>query len=312
MNKVIRRNTALIRDAQDGLAKPQKSLPAKWFYDNAGSALFEKITELPEYYPTRTEIQILQDNAVRLTGAVPDGAALVELGSGASVKTRLLLDQMKNLGAYVPIDISAAFLMESAAKIADDYAGLAVTPIAGDFLSSPDFPEAIWQLDKVGFFPGSTIGNLEPLTAVKLLTQVRAWPNVKGFIVGLDLVKDTDRLIAAYDDCSGVTAAFNKNILERLNREAAANIDLGLFAHVARWNADQSRIEMHLVAAEAVTFAIDGHSFEMAKGESIHTENSHKYTQDSFAQMASAGGWTVNDFLIDAQNDFAVALLGPK
>lgn len=311
MNQPLRRNADLIASAHAGLSRPQKTLEAKWFYDEAGSALFEQITALPEYYPTRTEIAILRNQIDALAAFVPPGAALVELGSGASTKTRILLDHLTALASYIPLDISAAFLTETAKRIAAAYPDIDVLPVAADFLMPLSFPETHLSQPKIAFFPGSTIGNLEADAATELMAQVRRWPHVAGFILGVDLVKDTDRLIAAYDDAAGVTAAFNRNILRRLNREAGATIDCAGFDHQARWNAGASRIEMHLVARDTQTFLVDGAPFSMATDESIHTESSHKYSKESITAMARRSGWILERFLTDPAEDFAVCLLVP-
>ena len=311
MNKPIRKNAALIASAQAGLSQPQKVLDPKWFYDAAGSALFEQITDLPEYYPTRTEVQILADSVATLAQAVPAGALLVELGSGASTKTRILLDHLHGLSGYMPLDISAAFLAEIAAGLTADYPDLAITPMAADFMAPLTFPDTTAGTPKLGFFPGSTIGNLEADAAIDLLARVREWPDIAGFILGVDLVKAPARLIAAYDDAQGVTAAFNMNALHRLNRDAAATFDPAQFRHEARWNAEAERVEMHLVAQADLSFAVDGVLFDMAEGESIHTENSHKYTRAKIDAMAAASGWRVSQWFTDAQSDFAVTTLVP-
>ena len=311
MNKPLRIHAALVASAHATLARPQKALEAKWFYDSAGSDLFEQITELPEYYPTRTELGILQDRVAQLAAGVPAGTALVELGSGASTKTRILLDHIPAISRYIAVDISAAFLADVAARVAQDYPHLDVTPVAADFLELLDFPDHVRAQPKVAFFPGSTIGNLEADEAVGLMAQVRQWPGIRGFVLGVDLVKDTNRLIAAYDDAQGVTAAFNRNILHRLNREAAANFDVTAFDHAARWNAKAARIEMHLVARTAQSFVVDGRTFHMNAGDSIHTESSHKYTRDRIVDMAGQAGWHLDQFHTDPARDFGVCFLRP-
>ncbi len=311
MNKPIRNNTLLGASARAGLSTAQKTLEAKWFYDHAGSALFEEITFLPEYYPTRTETKILQDNIATISRLFPDGAALVELGSGASTKTRLLLDGVDQIGGYVPLDISGEFLLETATILAEDFPSIPVHPVVADFMEPMTFTPKTQDMPKVAFFPGSTLGNLESDAAVDLMARVSHWPNVKGFLLGVDLVKAVDRLIAAYDDAAGVTAAFNLNLLHRLNREAGATIDVSAFLHEARWNARTSRIEMHLVAQRATRFFVDGKEFSMRFGESIHTESSHKYTFERIEQMAERSGWTAKEVFVDECQDFAVVYLEP-
>lgn len=312
MNQLIRKNAAFITAAHAGLARTPKTLDPKWFYDDAGSALFEQITELPEYYPTRTEVQILTDCVSDLSGAVPDGSFLVELGSGASTKTRILLDHVAHLSGYMPLDISGAFLAQIANGLQQDYPSLDIRPMVADFMKPLRFPDDVAARPKVAFFPGSTLGNLSVDAAIALMRAVRNWPNVAGFVLGIDLVKSPRRLIAAYDDAQGVTAAFNMNILHRLNREGAAAIDPTAFRHKARWNAQDERVEMHLVARLDTKFAVDGRDYQMRAGDSIHTENSHKYTRDRVARMARASGWRIDQWSTDADQDFAVTVLLPS
>ncbi|NRA88649.1 MAG: L-histidine N(alpha)-methyltransferase [Rhizobiales bacterium] len=312
MNKHILENLDLLTSALTSLSAQKKWLDSKWFYDNAGSAIFEEITELPEYYPTRTEVAILNKNIDQLQQYIPDGAALVELGSGSSTKTRILLDKFDNLNAYLPLDISEDFLKHSANDIAIQYPNLIVDPLVADFMSPFEFPTNYMDRTKVAFFPGSTIGNLEADKAINLLASVHRWDKISAFIIGIDLVKDTNILIQAYDDAAGVTAAFNLNILRRLNREIGANFDLAQFKHEARWNTEKSRIEMHLVSLVAQTVEIGTKILTFAAGESIHTENSHKYTRESFEQIANQSGWNIRKFITDEDDLFAIAVLSPK
>ncbi|MFQ6553105.1 L-histidine N(alpha)-methyltransferase [Aestuariibius insulae] len=312
MDKRIVENQALLNEARAGLTAIPKSLPSKWLYDDRGSALFEQITGLPEYYPTRTEIGILTDTASRLARYVPKGGALVELGSGSSLKTRILLDQLPDLGTYLPIDVSASFLQASASDLARSYASITVTPVVADFSDDIDFPVEHGAQPKTAFFPGSTLGNLTADEATALLTRVRQWPGIEAFIIGIDLVKDIRTLINAYDDAAGVTAAFNRNILHRINREAGGTFDPDRFAHEARWSSEHSRIEMHLVSHVAQTVQLAETEIAFRPGESIHTESSHKYTEDTLEKIVRAAGWTVDLFLTDASKAFAVAALRPK
>ncbi len=309
MDKPIVTNRALHADALAGLRLSVKRMHPKWFYDSAGSQIFEQITELPEYYPTRTEISILRSEIDTLASFVPEGAALIELGSGASTKTHILLGALKKLGVYVPVDVSGEFLLSVADDLARDYPALTVAPLVGDFLKDLALPAATDGLPKIAFFPGSTIGNLEPSEARDLLRRVRDWPGIAGFILGVDLVKAPDTLVRAYDDSSGVTAAFNKNLLHRMNREIGADFRAENFAHEARWNADKSRIEMHLVSQKAQRVWIGQDSIAFADGESIHTENSHKYTRAAVEDLAAKAGWRVAEFLADPQHHFAVTVL---
>ncbi|MBC7154551.1 MAG: L-histidine N(alpha)-methyltransferase [Rhodobacteraceae bacterium] len=311
MNRTAGLNADLLKAALTGLTGPDKSMDPKWFYDRAGSALFERITRLPEYYPTRTETAILTAGIARIAAHVPKGSALVELGSGASVKTRILLDGLHDLAAYLPVDVSESFLRQVAADLDRAYPALPVVPIIADFMAPLRLPAAYADHPKVGFFPGSTIGNLEPDRARALLASVRQWPGIAAFIVGIDLVKDVETLVQAYDDAAGVTAAFNRNLLVRLNREAGARFDPDTFDHEARWNPDLARMEMHLVSRVEQGVAIGPGMARFAAGESIHTESSHKYTRDSFDDLARAAGWRRDTFLSDAQDHFAVTVLLP-
>ncbi|MEQ7155373.1 ergothioneine biosynthesis protein EgtB [Brevundimonas aurifodinae] len=292
-----------------GLSRPQKAVSPKWFYDAAGSDLFEDITRLPEYYPTRQEAALLRSLAPALTDRFGENAVLVEFGSGASEKTRILLDSASTLAAYVPIDISPDALNVAAASIAEAYPHLEVAPMVGDFLNLAPLPE-LGRGRRIGFFPGSTIGNLEPDQAVAFLANARERLGPTAlFILGVDLVKDPAILVAAYDDAKGVTAAFNRNLLVRANRELGADFDLDGFVHEARWNADRSRMEMHLKATRAMTVRIGDQTVSVAPGETIHTESSRKFTRGSVAAMAQAAGWRVADFQISPEPSVAIAVL---
>lgn len=292
-----------------GLSRPQKAVSPKWFYDAVGSELFEDITRLPEYYPTRQEAALLRELAGDLTARFGDDAVLVEFGSGASEKTRILLDAAPTLGAYVPIDISPDALNAAAASIAKAYPTLQVAPMVGDFINLAPLPE-LGRGRRIGFFPGSTIGNLEPDQAVAFLANARERLGSNAlFILGVDLVKDEATLVAAYDDAQGVTAAFNKNLLVRANRELSADFALDAFAHEARWNAEASRIEMHLRAERDMTVRIGAETFDFAAGETIHTESSRKFTQGSVAAMAEAAGWRVAEFRAGPAPSVALAVL---
>jgi dimethylhistidine N-methyltransferase len=312
MDKPLVSNRALLSAALDGLCANPKRMHPKWFYDHVGSEIFERITRLPEYYPTRTEISILRREIGTLAGYVPDGASLVELGSGASTKTRILLDALDGLGAYVPVDVSGDFLHGIARDLDQTYPGLEVAPVVGDFLQNLALPPVTEGLPKVAFFPGSTIGNLEPAEARSLLRRVRAWPDVAAFVLGLDLVKPPETLIRAYDDAAGVTADFNRNLLHRLNREAGADFDVDGFDHEARWIEEHFRIEMHLVSRTAQEANLGGTLISFSEGESIHTENSHKYTRETADELAAGSDWRVTEFLTDPDGLFAVAVLLPR
>ncbi|WP_333781690.1 ergothioneine biosynthesis protein EgtB [Hoeflea prorocentri] len=292
-----------------GLTTPRKTIEAKWLYDAEGSALFDQITELEEYYPTRTETAILSNEAHRLAAHVPEGAALVELGSGSSVKTRLLLDALPSLGAYVPVDISVTHLEAAAERLAADYVSLDVHPVVADFTSAFAMPQAVESAPKVLFFPGSTIGNFEIDEAAELMARLRKIEDVDTFVIGFDLVKERKTLLRAYDDSDGVTARFNLNLLSRINRELEADFDVSAFTHQACWNEDRSRIEMHLVSSSDQSVTIAGETVRFSEGETIHTENSHKYTPERFEDIANEAGWSLAELWMDENNHFAVAVL---
>ncbi|MEM7489340.1 MAG: L-histidine N(alpha)-methyltransferase [Pseudomonadota bacterium] len=303
--------SALLAEALEGLSGPRKRLSPKWLYDRRGSELFEAITALPEYYLTRTEAAILSANAARLAALVPPGGALVELGSGASVKTRTLLDAGRHLGAYVPIDISADFLHATADDLRARYPGLAVHPVVGDFTRPVSLPAAVEGRAKAGFFPGSTIGNLAPDDAAGLLAGARAWPGVEAFVLGADMVKDAGELVAAYADAQGVTAAFISNILRRLNDEVHADFDLDGLVYRAIWNAEAAQIEMGLVSRRDQVVGLGGEVIAFAEDETIHVSTSRKYTAGSLSALVGRGGWRIEEMVTDPANRFAVAVLRP-
>jgi dimethylhistidine N-methyltransferase len=301
------------RDLLAGLSARPKHLPPKYFYDAAGSQLFERITELPEYYPTRIELEILADHAEDIAAFLPDGAALIEFGSGSSAKVRLLLRKLPRLGAYVPVDISAEFLEQEAARLRREFPRLKVVPVAADFTRPFALPGSVGNPALAGFFPGSTIGNFEPDAARNFLRLAgRVLGQRATFVVGVDLVKDRYVLERAYADDAGVTAQFNLNVLARANREIEANFDLSAFAHRAFYDAERSRIEMHLVSRAAQTVRVLGRSFAFAAGESIHTENSYKYTVDAFLTLAGQAGWRSAAVFLDADALFSVHVLRAK
>jgi dimethylhistidine N-methyltransferase len=302
---------AFRRDVIEGLVRTPKSIPPKWFYDAKGSELFEAITQLPEYYPTRAETQLLTRIAPEIATRIPDGAILIEYGSGASAKTRLILDAAPQLAAYAPIDISASALEAAAASIRSDYPGLVVEPLARDFTKSGAAPAAATGRRRIGFFPGSTIGNFDSADAVRLLAEARRLMGEDGlFILGADLVKEVSVMTAAYDDAAGVTADFNKNLLTRINRDLGGDFDLAAFNHRALWNAVDSRIEMHLVSRRAQRVRLTGRAFDFAAGESLHTENSYKFTVEDVTGMARRAGWRLIERWIAPPPAFAVFLFG--
>ncbi|GAA4709113.1 L-histidine N(alpha)-methyltransferase [Sphingomonas lutea] len=299
---------AFRKDVLAGLAAPVPAIPARWLYDRRGSELFDDITRLPEYYPTRTETALLQQVMPQVAARLPAGAAVIEFGAGSATKTPILLKGI-HPAAYVPVDISGDYLRASAADLQREFPNLEVIPVVADFMRKFDLPGGLDGLPRIGFFPGSTIGNFVPWSATNLLRQFRDLLGDRSkLLIGMDRLKDVDRLVAAYDDPRGVTAEFNLNLLERINRELGGDVPVDAFAHDARWNEMMSRIEMHLVATRDVTFEIDGQRFDFAAGASIHTENSHKYGPNGARLMLLAGGWTPIAEWTDRQEDFAVIL----
>ena len=294
-------------DVLTGLAEPIPSIPARWLYDRRGSELFDEITRLDEYYPTRTETALLAARMAEIAAALPQGLAVVEFGAGSATKSPLLLEAI-HPSAYVPIDISGDYLHESAGAV-DDRFGFPVLPVVADFTKELTLPADVTDTAKLGFFPGSTIGNFVPRSATDLLRHFR---NLLGtgsrLLIGMDRIKPIDRLIAAYDDARGITAAFNLNLIERINRELLGTIPAGAFVHEARWNDMFGRIEMHLVAVRDVAFTVEGRAFHFAEGSSIHTENSHKYGQRGGRLLLLAGGWTPVAEWTDPAEDFALIL----
>lgn len=293
-------------DVLNGLAEPIPAIPARWFYDRRGSELFDDITRLPSYYPTRTETALLEARAEEIADRIGRGGALVEFGSGSSTKTPIMLKALRP-AAYVPIDISGDYLRDSAAAVAKDFPGIDVIPVEADFTKPMMVPDQVRGMDRVGFFPGSTIGNFVPRSATDLLRHFRTVLGTGAkLLIGMDRVKPVDRLIAAYDDPEGVTAEFNRNLLRRINRELDGDIPLDAFDHEARWNDMLGRIEMHLVANRDVEFRIEDRRFRFAQGGSIHTENSHKYGPRGARLLLLAGGWTPVAEWTDADGDFAL------
>jgi L-histidine Nalpha-methyltransferase len=295
-------------DVLNGLAATPRAIPARWFYDRRGSELFEAITDLPEYYPTRTETALLMQVGPQLGALAAPNAAVVEFGSGSSAKTPILLRAI-HPSAYVPIDISGEFLRHSARELSKDFPGLPVLPVEADFLRPVPLPEEVANLPKLGFFPGSTIGNMQAFHAVNLLRAMRDWlGDGARLLIGMDRVKSPDILVPAYDDAQGVTAAFNLNLLERINRELSGTIPVDAFRHRAIWNPDAARIEMHLEAQRDVTFTVEGRPFAMRANETIHTENSHKYGPNGSRMLLRAGGWTPIEEWTDPQDWFSLVL----
>ena len=295
-------------DVLSGLAARPRAIPARWFYDRRGSELFEAITELPEYYPTRTERGILAAAADEIAALVGPKRSVVEFGSGSSTKTPLLLSAI-DPAAYIPIDISDDFLVDAAANLARSFPHLPICPLAGDFTGILTLPEAAHKTRRLGFFPGSTIGNLLVPAAVDLLRAMAETLGIGSMLlIGIDRVKDESVLVPAYDDARGVTALFNLNLLHRINRELDGDIPVEEFGHIALWNEFEQRIEMHLEAKRDLRFFVDGLPFAMAKGERIHTENSLKFTQGDARTLLRAGGWTPIADWSDAQGLFSLYL----
>ena len=302
--------SAFADDVIAGLAAQPKRIPPKYFYDEEGSRLFEAITQLPEYYPTRSELEILSTHAADIAAFIPQDATLVEFGSGSCRKVRLLLDAAPNLRAYVPVDISAGFLDGQVALLRRDYRGLAVEPVAADFTANFALPQHLRAGPRVGFFPGSTIGNFEPHEATDFLRHAAAMlGRGAAFIIGVDLLKSPDMLNAAYNDAAGVTRLFNLNLLARINRELDADFDLDRFDHCAFYDGTKRRIEMHLVSLAAQTVSVAGYPMAFRAGETIHTENSYKFTPESFAALARRAGWMARAMWTDAERRFAVYAL---
>lgn len=295
-------------DVIAGLSSYIPSVPARWLYDHRGSELFDAITRLPSYYPTRTETALLQSVMPEIAARIPKGSAVVEFGAGSATKTPILLEAIAPL-TYVPVDISGDYLNGSAAALQERFPALEVIPVVADFARPFSLPGGLNGLPKLGFFPGSTIGNFVPRSATDLLRHFRSLLGVGSrLLIGMDRVKPVERLLAAYDDPEGVTAEFNLNLLERINRELDGDVPMDAFRHEARWNDILSRIEMHLVATRDVEFSIDGEHFRFAGGSSIHTENSHKYEARGGRLLLLAGGWTPVAEWADANEDFAIVL----
>ncbi len=293
-----------------GLTAKPKRIPPKYFYDEAGAELFERITSTPEYYPTRCELGILHEHASEIGRFIPSHSALVELGSGSSKKARVLIAATPGIAAYVPVDISANMLSREAQELRRDRPHLKVLPLETDFTRAFSLPAEVTRMPSIGFFPGSTIGNFEPHEACSFLRHVgRMLGRGATLITGVDLVKDASILNAAYNDASGVTARFNLNLLTRMNRELNADFDLASFSHKAFYNVERHRIEMHLASKKRQKVRLAGRCIEFRPGETIHTENSYKYTLDSFTALARGSGWTALSAWTDTNAFFSVHAL---
>ncbi len=295
-------------DVLAGLAAPIRAIPARWLYDLRGSELFEAITDLPEYYPTRTERALLEAHSGDVARRAGLGDAVVEFGSGSSTKTPILLRAVQP-AAYVPIDISGEFLRQSVEALQADFPDLAIHPVEADFMRPISLPAEVAGMAKLGFFPGSTIGNMVARTAVDLLRAMKETLGVGAYLlIGIDRLKDPSILLRAYDDAAGITAEFNLNLLHRINAELNGTIPIEAFRHRAIWNDPMSRIEMHLEALRDAEFTVEGQGFAMKKGETIHTENSHKYGLRDSRLLLRAAGWGLCQEWTDADDQFALIL----
>jgi dimethylhistidine N-methyltransferase len=300
--------SAFRRDVLNGLSYPPRAIPARWLYDRSGSELFEAITRLPDYYPSRTERLILSTAASELADLIGPGRAIVEIGSGSSTKKPILLSAVRP-SAYVPIDISIDFLSEAVESLSGKFPDLPIYPLQGDFTEAIQLPGPVAKMQQICFFPGSTIGNLTVSAAVDLLRMIAAALGQGAMLlIGVDRIKDVDVLLSAYDDAQGVTAAFNLNLLHRINRELEGSIPVPAFRHLVRWNDPEARIEMHLEATEDLHFVVEGHRFAMARGETIHTENCLKYGPSDASVLLRAGGWTPIADWTDPEGLFSVVL----
>ena len=302
---------SFLSDVLTGLAKPQKQLPSKYFYDEEGSRLFDEICELDEYYPTRTEMKIMQDNLADIVRHVGPEALLIEYGSGSSLKTRILLEHLDHLAGYVPIDISRDYLFACADQLRADFPHIDVLPVHADYSSAVTLPPVARHVARrVVYFPGSTIGNFTPKESIEFLKRVSALgAKGGGLLIGVDLKKDKGILEAAYNDARGITAEFNLNLLKRINTELGANFDLSQFRHNALFNEEEGRIEMHLVSTTGQIVTIGGQEFSFAAEETIHTENSYKYTLAAFAAIGKEAGLKVRRVWTDANCLFSVQFL---
>jgi L-histidine N-alpha-methyltransferase len=303
----------LTNDVLAGLKKQPKELSPVWFYDELGSFLFDNICELPEYYITRTELQIMQAHAAEMAQLIGAEAAVIELGSGTSMKTRLLLDRLERPLAYVPVDISREHLFAAAGALSRDYPNLHIVPVCADFTQPFELPQFIRTAQRrIVYFPGSTLGNFDRTQAQALLAQMRDLIGRNGAVlIGIDLYKDPRILERAYADSAGVTAEFNLNALRHVNRELGANFDLDAFEHLALWVEEQSRIEMHLVSKKDQVVIVGGEKIRIASGEHLRTEYCHKYTLESFSGLAATAGLAVRCVWMDPDKLFSVQLLEP-
>jgi L-histidine N-alpha-methyltransferase len=295
------------QDVIAGLSQSRKTLPCRWLYDERGSELFEQITHLEEYYPTRVETGILRLNAGEIADFVGRGASVIEYGAGAGIKTEILIAALQTPRLYIPVDISGDFLDQAVISLRHRFPHIGIWPIVADFTGDFEIPVGIPIKGRSAFFPGSTIGNLDLAETVSFLRRIHRHVGQRGTaVIGVDLTKDVKVLRAAYNDRQGVTAAFNLNLLTRINRELDGDFKLAKFAHEARWNAAKSAIEMHLVSREAQSVDVDGQRFEFAANETIHTETSRKYDVRTFSAIVESAGWYIEEMWTDPRQSFGV------
>ncbi|MFC7397272.1 L-histidine N(alpha)-methyltransferase [Chelatococcus sp. GCM10030263] len=306
-------NSLFRSDVVEGLSRLQKTIPCRWLYDERGSDLFEEITRLEDYYPTRSETAILRACQPELRQFAGPGSMLIEYGAGAGVKTELVLKALAEPRGYVPIDVAREYLLQTARRMESRFPSLWVRPIERDFMSAFEMPTGMPVGRRVGFFPGSTIGNLDILEAEAFLSQMLRHVGLDGAaIVGVDLVKPVERLLRAYDDSEGVTAQFNLNLLARINGELGGDFHLDRFRHVARWNDAERAVEMHLLSLTHQWVSIGRRRFQFREGETIHTESSRKYDHESFGALAERAGWCVSQAWEDDGRLFCVFALSPR
>lgn len=302
----------MLEEVLAGMKTTPKSLPSKYFYDERGSELFDQITQVQEYYPTRTERKILKENLEEIEQYLGEQIILIEPGSGSSQKTRILLDRMSSVKAYIPIDISGDYLGKVAKGLRKEYPKLEVVPVSADYTRPFDLPKVKAGGRRIVFFPGSTIGNFKPRTVRRFFEVISGITGKNGgVLIGVDLKKDVGVLEAAYNDSKGITAEFNKNMLAHLNREIGSDFKPELMDHKAIWNEEKGRIEMRLYVRESHTVSVDGNSYKLKRGEFIHTENSHKYSLEEFAELVSPW-FEVHKVWTDKKGYFSLQFLEPR
>jgi dimethylhistidine N-methyltransferase len=295
------------QDVIAGLSQRRKTLPCRWLYDERGSELFEQITHLEEYYPTRVETGILRSNSAEIAAFVGKGASLIEYGAGAGIKTEILIAALEAPRLYIPVDISGDFLDQAVISLRHRFPKIGIWPIVADFTEDFEIPAGIPVKGRSAFFPGSTIGNLDHAETISFLRRVHRHVGAKGTaVIGADLTQDPRTLRAAYNDRQGITAEFNLNLLARINRELDGDFKLDRFAHEARWNSANSAVEMHLVSLQAQTVSVDGQSFDFEAGETIHTETSRKYRVQTLSAIVESAGWYIEEMWTDPRQSFGV------